>query len=311
MEIITLLLVIVLARFTIRGLFNTEWREKAQEKIDSIKKRRWFWKLITGIGDGLVLDAEDVFRAYLDSRHLSTVFGRPVFDKEKYKETLGDTKIKNLIKDKGMAYDLVENMGVLNKAIDEREEIIKELLEKRTLTYTKAEVKETFAEQGFSEQYKRLALSYFDFLPDRGPVKEEHEKIWKELEAKKVLPAGSLKHSTSDEYSLNEIWQARKKLEEMSRRDEWKTEDKKVDSGVLYSLKMSQTKVGEVVALLLCEEVINEKSEDTKSREALKIALRDWEQLHMLRWCILDYSPCWINTDRIQRFKWRVLESIS
>ncbi len=110
MEIVTLLLVLALAQFTIRGFFNTEWREKAQEKIESIKKRRRFWHLMNGFGSS-VFDIEWVFTIYLDHRHMETFFMSPLSHENE------DQKIKNLIKEKSMIYDLIENVSILNKAI--------------------------------------------------------------------------------------------------------------------------------------------------------------------------------------------------
>ena len=305
MEIITLLLVLVLTRFTIRGFFNTEWRGKAQEKIDSIKKRRVFWNLVNGF-DGSVFDIDWIFTIYLDHNRVRNA---PLFSVL----TEEDRKIRDLIKDNGMTYDLVgENVKVLNKAIEEREEIIRDLIDKRSLTYTNAEIKKAFSEDQIGEQYEKFVSIYFDLLPDRGPMPEEHKRIWKELEDKSVFPVGSLKHSTSDEYNLTEIWEARKRLSTVVGGFEYTSEDKQVDSPTIFFLKKAQVNIGKVVANLLCEDVINEKVEDTKTRGILKNTLKEWEQLHMLRWCIQDFSVvAWMGTSGFQRFIWRVVESIS
>lgn len=79
----------------------------------------------------------------------------------------------------------------------------------------------------------------------------------------------------------------------------------------MFYLKTSQVRIGEVVANLLCEEVINENEEDTKNRGTLRTILKEWKQLHMLRWCIVDFSSCWGNTNALQRLGWRILEFLS
>lgn len=301
--IIFLVIVFILGRFLVRGLFDSAWRKKAQEKFDSIKKERIFWRLINGY-DGMVFNLYWVFTIYLDPRHLATFLTS--FSYREKSEVEEDAEIKKLISQKKG----IENINTIRNAIEKREGIITQSFEKDEELFTKADIEKVFDarkdEMLVTEQYDKFVEYYFRLLPSREPLKDEHKKIWQELEDKDAItPKGTLERVIAGKYNKADIWDTRKKLEEKVGDLEWKTEEEKVDLETIFSLKKAQMEIGEVVSNLLCEDI-----SDTTKKEALKNALKEWEQLHMLSWCIIDFEVSWHGTNKIQQWMWKIVEGV-
>jgi hypothetical protein len=60
---------LVFAVYIIRALFNKEWREAAQAKVDSVRKERIFWQLVNGY-EGMAFDIYAIFTIYLNPKLL-------------------------------------------------------------------------------------------------------------------------------------------------------------------------------------------------------------------------------------------------
>jgi hypothetical protein len=266
MEIIILLIVLVLAVFVMRALFNSEWRNGAQAKVDTVKKERIFWALVNNYGNLLTINA--IFTIYLEPGHLAT------FIKGSSTRTDADLRVLKVLNKKD-SFECIKN---INSALEKADKTIVEILAKDSKSYTKADIKKFFEahkdEHIFvPEQYDKFVSYYFHYLPDVTHLKS------------------------------NDVWDTRKKLEEDAGQLEWKTEEVKVDAETLFAMKKSNVEIGEVVANILCgKEVAN---------GALRDALTDWEHLHMLRWCIVDFVVAWHNTNLIQRFMWRVVSEFA
>ncbi len=215
MTIIILLLILVGAVFILRALFNAEWRNNVQAKIDGIKQERIFWRLVNGY-EGIKFSINAIFTIHLDPRYFANFI------------TIGDTRTE---RDKRVL-KLIEGrrsfecIGILNTALEKAEQTVVGALKESNKSYTKEEVKKFFDtrkdELFVPEQYDKFVSFYLRFLPDHAHLKG------------------------------TDIWEARKKLEEAAGKLEWRTEEEKVDGATLFAVKKSEAKVGAVVADILC-----------------------------------------------------------
>jgi hypothetical protein len=214
-----------------------------------------------------------------------------------------DVEIKKLISQKKG----FENINILNKAIGEKDKAIQELLAQESVTLSKSEIDKAFKvfeeeKMAVPEQYDKFKSFYLRLLPNRGHMKKEHEETFKSLEDEGVFPHSELDRVTSGKYNLSEIWKARTELQEKSIDFEWKSEEEKVDPETMFVVKKSQVEIGEAVARLIYDKTQNEN---------LKKKLEEWEKLHILHWCIVDYSTGWIGTNKLERYMWNTVEVIA
>ena len=96
------------------------------------------------------------------------------------------------------------------------------------------------------------------------------------------------------------IWQVLKRLAD----DEHELEDSGENLNFLEDLKRLQLNINNFVIDLLCG-----KFENKEKSGKLKKALKEWQQLHMLRWCVVDYSSM-RNLSILNEKIWRLIISI-
>src|SRR3989344_1023291 len=273
MDILLLILFSFLAVICMRGLFNREWHEAAQSKIDAIQRKRIFWQTLSGI-EGSVFDIDAVFTIYLDPNWLPKLLLRGFGEENKDKE------IKSLIR-KRQGY---KSINSINNALEARDEIITSIIAKNSFAFTKADIEKKFDEhekESFSvpEQYDKFVSYFLNCLPDKSGL---------------------------EKFSLTDVWVGRKKLEERVRGLEYKMgvrAEVRADSKTLFDLKKSQVEIGEVVLFIITEKTVNDKE-----RSDIENALHDWEKLHMLHWCVVDYTVAWYGTNILQRGFWHFVE---
>lgn len=272
-EIIIIFLILFSAEFIAKGLFNKRWHEKAQDRVDGIKKMGVFWDLMSG-AYGVELGPKGVFESYLTSNIREITVG----DLARAERTEKNSLIKNIIKKKEWSG---KNIKSLNKAIEERESIIKDCLEKNKVVFTDAKIRKDFEEieehwnvKGISKHYDRFIQRSLDSL------------------------------TKGDKTGIN-LWTMLKEFVDRETDFDFDpTGNKKIN--FLESLKMAQSAIYEAVENVLCAKI-----ENNEVRQTLQKALNDWQQLHMLRWCIVDHSVWDIGLNGIQRAMWRFIAVIS
>jgi len=173
-----------------------------------------------------------------------------------------------------------DNIHNINDAIEKSDNDIRKIISKNQITFTNDDVKKFFKKHEeeqivVPEQYERFVSFFLQMLRDYNIV-------------------------------ISDIWEARKKLEEKSAELEWKTEERRVDAETLFNLKKSEQEVGEVVCKLIRVALDNNEVVDS-----LRVEMERWEKLHMLRWCIVDYSFNWIGTNGLQRLMWGMLANFA
>jgi hypothetical protein len=300
MTIIILLIVLVVAGFIIRALFNQEWRNSAQAKIDAVKQERIFWRLVKG-QEGLMLGIEAIFTVHLDSRHLATYLGSL---SDVGKRTNDDERVLKLLAKK----NIFESIKPLNDAFEKADKTIQETLKTDKAVFTKADIQKIFEDHKedrilLPDQYDRFVELYLRLLPSREPLEDKHKQTWEELEEKGAIPKGELARVTSGKYTKTDIWETRKKLEEMAGDFEWKTDEIKHDEATVFAVRKSEVEIGGVLGDVLC-------GKDVKNG-ALREALTDWEHIQMLRSCAVDLIVPWHGTNLIQRFMWTIVAEIA
>ena len=216
MQIFLLILLIVLAVVVIRGLFNKEWRDASQAKIDAVKKERIFWGLVNGYR-GMNLGVEAIFTVHLDVRHLATFITSGNARSEE------DEKILKLLKGQSS----FSSIKVLNDTLEEIDKVIAGIFSHDDQLYTKGEIKKLLEgrknEQLFvPAQYDKFVDFYMRFLPDHAHLKSA------------------------------DLWEARKKLNDAAGKLEWKTDEIKVDAETLFAVRKSEVEVGEAVGEVIC-----------------------------------------------------------
>lgn len=274
--IILIIILFLLTRTTLRGLFNRTWREKTQDIIWSIGNEKNFWYLMSQ-----KINAPRVFFTYLRIRNQKDYIrvGDCIMDAYSYSSEheidKNDLDIKTITKTEGIR--LINSM---NPKIQEKEKIITDYLTDNKITFTEDEIRKAFKEfeenswisGDVTKHYNRFMPTHLDSL-----IKSEKTGI--------------------------SIWQVLKKFSDDEHNFEFdRSGNKHVD--FLESLKMLQTDVNDFVIDLLCG-----KLENKDKSEKLKKFLKEWQQLHMLRWCIVDYSSM-RNLSIFNEKIWRLIISI-
>ena len=276
MNIIILIIVFVLAGLIARGLFDRNWRAKAQDNIDSIKNAKNFWHLMSQ-----KINAEKVFSAYLRTRNQKDYIrvGDCVMDVYSNKDELetNDLDIKTINKD-----DSIKIINtILNPKIEEKEKIITDFLAENKTNFTEEEIRKSFKE-------------YFD------------DHFWNVDEVQKhynrFMPAHLDSLVKSDKTGVG-IWKVLKEFSDKEHEFEFdRSGEKHVE--FLDSLKFLQNDMKSFVIDLICKKLGEEKS------KKLMKALTEWQQLHMLRWCVVDFSIWEIGKNRIQTGMWHLATSL-
>ncbi|OGG69793.1 hypothetical protein A3I99_03580 [Candidatus Kaiserbacteria bacterium RIFCSPLOWO2_02_FULL_45_11b] len=235
MEIIILLLITGVAVFIIRALVNNEWRKSAQEKIDSIRKERIFWRLINGYG-GFVFGVEAIFTICLDPKRFTT------YMTDSQQLSVADKKVLRLLKkNRGIG-----NINIINTELKKVEESISSVLSDSSKILSKSELETVFD-----------ARNKDNFL-----ATPQHEKL---------VDIFLLLLTTNSKVRKIDIWKARKLLDEEATRLEWKNEEEKVDTETLFYLKKSNVDIGETVADILIVEAPSDLKEMLKEWELMRM----------------------------------------
>ncbi len=274
MYLILLAISFVLAQVIARGLFDRNWRVKAQENVDSIKNEKIFWYLMSQ-----KVNAEKVFSAYLRTRNQKDTIrvGDCVMDESSDKNNLraNDLDISTIIEG--------DNIWVinseLNPKIEQKEKTIDDLLTENRVLFSEEEIRKSFK-------------VYFD------------EHFWNIDEVQKNYNQFMINHLDAlikcDKTGLG-IWKVLKDFsvnEHKFEFDRWG--EKHIE--FLDSLKLLQNDIKSFVIFFICEKIENPKT--------LKKVLTEWQQLQMLRWCVVDFSLWEIGKNKIQTSVWRLTTSL-
>lgn len=278
MDILILIIIFILARIIAKGLFDRDWRAKSQDNIDSIKNEKIFWYLMSQ-----KINAPRVFFAYLrtrDQKDYIRVYDCVMNIHSSENETdKTDLDIKTITKSESIR--LINS--TLNPKIQEKETAIRGFLTENKITFTEDEIRKKFQE-------------CFD---------EHLLKHWKIDEVQKHYPSFMSAHLDSLIKSYKTgigVWEVLKGFVDKEHELEFDG-GKYVD--FLESLKMLQNDLNNFVSDLLCNKVENKE----KSQKLNKL-LTEWRQLHMLRWCIADFSVWKIGKNKIQTGLWRMATSL-
>ena len=270
MYIIILIILYVLARIVFRGLFSRTWKEKTQDIVNSIGNEKNFWHLMSQ-----KINAEKVFFAYLRTRNQRDYIRVVdcVMDIHSSKDGIDktDLNIKTIVKTNGIR--LINS--TLNPKIQEREKDISDYLTNNKIAFTENEIR-----QGFKE------------LEENSWISDDVTKHYTRF------MSAHLDSLTESEKTGISIWQVLIKFLDEEHNFEFnRSGEKHVD--FLESLKMLQNELNSFVIDLLCK-----KFENKKQSEELKTLLNEWQQLHLLRWCVVDYSSM-RNLSIISEKMWR------
>jgi hypothetical protein len=277
-DLITLLLIFLTVRLCIKSVFNHKWHIRVQDIVDSLKKERIFWHLMSGryekVGVGKIgytkLGVNDVYRLYLISMFDELTLGN--FLNIKYSET--DQQIKNLIK-KGL-YSGIKNINILVAEEKKVAEIILEILSSSAASFSINEIRENADKNVWaSKHYEKFVSIYIGILGD----------------------------TKQSRYSSSDLWNARIKLQEKQSELEWKSENQKLEPNELAYLKSEETEFNEVISSLLIS-----KMQTDVNLEKLSINIEKYEDIEKLKWCLVDHS-LWMLTNEatsIQIVWWRI-----
>ena len=281
MYIIFFIIIFVIAGFLVKGLFDPKWRANAQEKFDSLRREKKFWYLMNtedtindepGEKNTGGLNVRDVFRLYVFSLARELLVG----DFSRRKEIGYNNLDKSIISQKA---HWVDNINLLRKKIDEKEKDIEQFFKDNEVNLTKSDIQKGFEKAdeeswGFSEEMKKLVSSFLRLVEEKSDG--------------------------------NQIWTAMKKFEEVSRNYEFDSAGNNIkDLNMLVSIKMGQFQILETITNLLYEKI---KAKENSLK--LQKLLQEREQMEMLQWCLINYSVTWLNTNGIQRFGWRLANSL-
>jgi hypothetical protein len=276
--LILIIIIFVLARTTLRGLFNRTWKEKTQDIVWSFGNEKNFWQLM-----GEKINAPKVFFTYLRTRNQKDYIrvGDCIMDAYSYSSEheidKSDFDIKTITKTEGIR--LINS--TLNPRIEKVEKVITDFLTENKITFTEDEIRKSFKEL----EENPWSIS--------GDVTKHYNRF---------MPAHLDSLIKSDRTGVG-IWKVLKDFVDKEHDFEFdRSGNKHVD--FLESLKMVQTDVSDFVIDLLCG-----KFENKDKSGKLKKELKEWQQLHMLRWCVVDYSSM-RNLSILNEKIWRLIISI-
>jgi hypothetical protein len=257
-DVLIILAILFLAEFTIKGLFNTKWREQGQNRINGFKREKIFWYLIKNANSKIELTIRDIYNLYI--LYLDGVLNPFSFPNEKNSEPYNLDK--NIIKKNKSSFS---NIRFLGEKIVEREEIIIGLLEKNSVAIDAPEVQQKFEE--FKKRHHKIKGA---------PIPEQYEKLTEHF-------VSLVKTSQSGKA----IWDIRTKFDKEVNKyikdyDKKNDDYKEIDLDFIITAKME---VDNIVKDLLCEKIQN-----TENRQKLAKSLTEWEQLKMLQWCLIDFD---------------------
>jgi hypothetical protein len=272
--IFILILVLALARFTVKGLFNRKWREKGQEIFDNIKNERVFWSLLDGF-NGMEFDPKGVLSLYLISLKREITNRDALYFRVSGRKPL----LKNLINKKN---GTINNIDLLHKAIGERDAFIKKYIVNNEVVFTDTEMQEAYGKIEDDLKSKDVPRGYQQF------VREKFDAI------------------IQGEVTGLTLWTVLKEIKNKESEFQYdKTGYKMINPYTLTSLMLTQTFINETVADLFCK-----RMENNDDFPKIQKALAEWRQLHILQWFVLSLTNWQKDYKEIQLLMWRIIESV-
>ncbi len=130
-----LILILILARYTLKGLFDRKWREQCQDIVDNIRNEKTFWSLLDGF-NGTEFDPRGVLSLYMIS------LTREITNRDALAYGVSGRKpmLKGLIQKKNGAPN---NLELLRKALAERDAFIKKHLSANEVVFSDTEIQDT------------------------------------------------------------------------------------------------------------------------------------------------------------------------
>ena len=165
--LILIIIIFLLARTTLRGLFNRTWKEKTQDIVWSIGNEKNFWHLMSQ-----KINTPKVFFAYLRTRNQKDYIrvGDCVMDTHSSENEVDktDLDIKTITKTEGIR--LINS--TLNPRIEEKEKVITDFLTENKVTFTEDEIRKSFKEfqenswitDDVTKHYNRFMPAHLDSL---------------------------------------------------------------------------------------------------------------------------------------------------
>src|SRR3989344_6075353 len=159
MNIIILIIVLIIAGFIGRSLFDRKSREKTQDIVDGIRNEKNFWYLMKQ-----EINAERVFRVYVSTKNQrrEIIVGDLVMNLYSKHEPNPDDLDKNVIS-KG---DGIRIANSLNDKIKEKEKVITDILEGNHITFSESEIRKSFEKlEKYSSDLVEVSKKYDRFMP--------------------------------------------------------------------------------------------------------------------------------------------------
>jgi hypothetical protein len=291
------LIIVFLAVLILKGLFNSEWREKSQDKIDGIKKERIFWnlkKMWNNLGY-FKDDINDIFWIYsaklTGDQNYNSIFSDRM-DMHMYTEKEEENKYKNKLNLSivSKTKDGFANIVNLNKAIANREKFINKIL---TTDIKVIKLEDIVKEL---KKYKEDKISNSDYQSRKDEVEMRCRKLFYEYTSK-------IDKSDEENKNLSDnqlIFKARESFAGKSFHYEGDG-DKIIKD--LIEVKTMQFEMVDIIDKCILKKIVNDKSRK-KSRRILK----ELTELFMLRDCVSDYTLWYMGTNGIERAMWRLIE---
>lgn len=269
-----LILILVLARFTLKGLFNRKWREQCQDIVDNIKNEKVFWSLTDGF-NGMEFDPRGVLFLYMIS------LTREVTNRDAllYRVSGRKPMLNNLIQKKN---DAQTNLELLHKAMGERDAFIKKHLSTNEVVFSDTEIRDIYRLIDDDLDAKDVPKPYHQF------IREKFDSI------------------IQGEITGLSIWIILKEIERKESEFQYdKTGLKMINARASLALLTAQTFIYEAVSDLLCKRL-----EDESDFPRFQKVLAEWRQLHILQWFIVFQSNWKKDLKDSELMMWRIIAAI-
>lgn len=272
--ILILILILVLARYTLKGLFNRKWREQCQDIIDNIRNEKTFWSLLDRF-NGMEFDPRGVLSLYMISL-TREITNR---DAQVYQVTGRKPLLKNIINKKNEAQT---NLELLRKALAERDALIKKYLSANEVIFSDTEI---------SDAYRLID----DDLDAKDVPKPYHQLIREKFDS-----------IIQGEITGFSIWTILKEIERKEQDFQYdKTGTKMINARASLALLTAQTFIYDTVSDLLCKRL-----EDESDFPKFQKVLAEWRQLHILQWFINSQSNWKRDLKDWELLMWRMIAAI-
>lgn len=269
-----LILILVLARYTLKGLFNRKWREQCQDIVDNIRNEKTFWSLLDSF-NGMEFDPRGVLSLYMISL-TREITNR---DAQVYQVTGRKPMLKGLVQKKN---DAQTNLEQLRKALSERDAFIKYYLNANEVIFSDTEISDTYRLIDDDLGAKDVPMPYHQFIRER------------------------FNSIIQGEITGLSIWIILKEIERKEAEFQYdKTGTKMINARASLALLTAQTFIYDTVSDLL-----SKKLEDEKDFSRFQKVLAEWRQLHILQWFINAQSNWKRDLKDWELMMWRVIAAI-